>query len=144
MRNEKEMYDLILGIAKSDERIRAVILNGSRANPNAASDVFQDYDIVYIVTEMVSFKSEPAWIDRFGEMMIMQLPDDMDDPPPGDNDSYGYLMQFADGNRIDLTLFPAARLDELGEDSLSVLLLDKDNLQISISSMEYSQLTRIT
>ena len=34
MRSEKEMYDLILGYANADENIRAVILNGSRANPN--------------------------------------------------------------------------------------------------------------
>src|SRR5687767_507179 len=35
MRGEKEMLELILDTASRDERIRAVILNGSRANPNA-------------------------------------------------------------------------------------------------------------
>lgn len=35
MRSEQEMLDLILDTARQDERIRAVILNGSRANPNA-------------------------------------------------------------------------------------------------------------
>jgi aminoglycoside 6-adenylyltransferase len=35
-------------------------------------------------------------------------------------------MQFADGNRIDLTLFPMTMVAELGEDSLTILLLDKD------------------
>jgi aminoglycoside 6-adenylyltransferase len=37
-------------------------------------------------------------------------------------------MQFADGNRIDLTLYPVAKLADLGKDSLSVLLLDKDGI----------------
>jgi aminoglycoside 6-adenylyltransferase len=37
-------------------------------------------------------------------------------------------MQFTDGNRIDLTLFPVAKLNYLENDSLSVLLLDKDAL----------------
>jgi len=32
MRSEKEIYQLILSVAKKDERIRAVVLNGSRAN----------------------------------------------------------------------------------------------------------------
>ena len=32
MRTEKEMYHIILDIAKNDERIRAVYLNGSRTN----------------------------------------------------------------------------------------------------------------
>jgi aminoglycoside 6-adenylyltransferase len=52
---------------------------------------------------------------------------------PEDNihpDCFVYLMQFMDGNRIDLTLFPLDKLNELPPDSLSVLLLDKDNLVI--------------
>lgn len=51
MRNEKEMFDLIIGVAHQDERIRAVYMNGSRTNPNTPKDIFQDYDIVYVVTE---------------------------------------------------------------------------------------------
>src|SRR5258708_38111157 len=42
MRNEEEMITLILNIAKNDERIRAVLLNGSRVNPNIKKDRFQD------------------------------------------------------------------------------------------------------
>ncbi len=128
MRSEQELYDLIVHIARNDDRIRAVILNGSRANPQAPHDVFQDYDVVYIVTEVSSFKHDANWIKRFGELMIMQMPDDMQDPPPGDNTGFAYLMQFTDGNRIDLTLCPLAQLNELEKDSLSVLLLDKDGI----------------
>lgn len=128
MRNEKEMKALILDIASQDDRIRAVILNGSRANPDAPPDFFQDYDIVYVVTEIAPFKNDPDWPKQFGELMIMQRPDDMQAMPPADDAPYAFLMQFADGNRIDLTLFPITRLPELGEDSLSILLLDKDGL----------------
>lgn len=126
MRTEKEMFDLILKTAREDERVRAVILNGSRANPHAPRDIFQDFDIIYVVTEISSFKENPDWIRCFGEMMILQLPDEMDDPHPADNQSYAYLMQFMDGNRIDLTLVDMAKLAEVGNDSLSILLLDKD------------------
>ena len=56
MRSEKEMYDLILGFARADERVRGVILNGSRANPNAPRDKYQDYDIVYVVRDFNSFQ----------------------------------------------------------------------------------------
>ena len=38
MRNEQEMLELIVNTAKNDARIRAVIMNGSRVNPNAPSD----------------------------------------------------------------------------------------------------------
>ena len=128
MRNENEMMELILGVAGNDDRIRAVIMNGSRANPNATPDIFQDYDIVYVVTEITPFRDDPAWLDQFGERMIMQRPDDMSDTLAGDDDPYAFLMQFADGNRIDLTLFPVGEVDEMGEDSLSILLLDKDGI----------------
>lgn len=41
------MYELILGTAQSDERVRAVYMNGSRRNPNIPKDMFQDDDMVY-------------------------------------------------------------------------------------------------
>ena len=55
MRAENEMYDLILKIAKNDSRIKAVYMNGSRTNENVPKDMFQDYDIVYVVEDIRSF-----------------------------------------------------------------------------------------
>ncbi|USK39734.1 aminoglycoside 6-adenylyltransferase [Cytobacillus firmus] len=128
-RTETEMMNLILSTAKNDERVRAVILNGSRANSNLKKDIFQDYDIVYIVREMESFTCDHSWVDVFGEQVMMQMPEEKVLPPADGNGRFPYLMQFVDGNRIDLTLIPAERIDELLEpDSLSVLLLDKDGL----------------
>ncbi|KJR46257.1 hypothetical protein UF75_3343 [Desulfosporosinus sp. I2] len=49
------MFDSILNIAHKDERIHAVLLSGSRINLNAIKDIFQDYDIVYVVKETKSF-----------------------------------------------------------------------------------------
>jgi aminoglycoside 6-adenylyltransferase len=126
MRSEAEMLELIISTARNDERIRAVIMNGSRANPNAPHDFFQDYDIIYVVTDVTSVKVDSGWIKCFGELMILQTPDDMGDPEPTKGYGYAYLMQFADGNRIDLTLYPVDKLGELEKDSLSILLLDKD------------------
>jgi aminoglycoside 6-adenylyltransferase len=128
MRSQQEMLDLIVNTARRDERIRAVIMNGSRANPNARRDAFQDYDIVYLVSDVASFTMDHSWVDCFGERMIMQMPETMQDPPPENSGCFAYLMQFADGNRIDLTLFPIAMLAEMEDDSLSLLLLDKDGL----------------
>ena len=128
MRSQQQMFDLILSTARQDKRVRAVILNGSRANPDAPPDPFQDYDIVYLVTDVASFKADPGWIERFGERVILQTPDDMGDEPAGVDESYAYLVLLANGNRIDLTLFPLAKLHELPKDSLSLLLLDKDGV----------------
>lgn len=49
MRSEKEMLSLIEEIVLEDENIRAAYLEGSRVNPNVTKDLFQDYDVVYIV-----------------------------------------------------------------------------------------------
>ena len=123
------MLELIVGAAQADDRVRAVILNGSRANPNAPRDLFQDFDIVYIVTDVAPFKDGGRWVtQRFGDVIIRQTPDDMGQPASDGRGAYAYLMLLADGNRIDLTLYPLARLADLPPDSLSVLLLDKDGL----------------
>jgi aminoglycoside 6-adenylyltransferase len=128
VRSAQEILELIVGMAESDDRIRAVIMNGSRANPNARPDIFQDFDIVYVVTDVHSFVNDPTWIGRFGELMILQMPEAMEDPPAEGDGRFAYLMLFTDGNRIDLTLFPIARLPELKRESLSLLLLDKDGI----------------
>ena len=40
MRSEEEMMNLILQVAKDDERVRAVYLNGSRTNPKCTEGSF--------------------------------------------------------------------------------------------------------
>jgi aminoglycoside 6-adenylyltransferase len=128
MRSEQEMLEVIVNTAKNDDRILAAMINGSRVNPNAPRDIFQDFDIAYFVTDIDSFTKDHSWIKRFGELMILQMPEAMEDPPPMNDGHFAYLMQFTDGNRIDLTLFPLAKLHEFERESLSSMLLDKDNL----------------
>lgn len=132
MRSEKEMYDIILDTAKKDDRILAVYMNGSRANPNAKKDMFQDFDIVYVVKETESFIRDEGWTTRiFGETIVSQEPDKLDNMNGANIDfsrGYTYLMQFTDGNRIDLHLQTLEELkDEYGNDKLTVVLLDKNN-----------------
>jgi len=120
-----------LKVAEKDDRIRAVYMNGSRANPRVKKDIFQDYDIVYVVTETDSFIKNEGWIGVFGEPIIFQEPDKLD-KLQGRNvhfeNSYTYLMQFTDGNRIDLHIETAeTMLKGYGNDKLTVPLLDKDN-----------------
>ncbi len=134
MRTEQEMMDLILGIAREDERIRAVYMNGSRTNPNAPRDIFQDYDIVYVVEETESFIADKEWPGRFGEVLFMQYPDEHPVYPSDKEHSYGWLMIFTDGNRLDLTVKTIAHAKEnVLEDSLCKILLDKDGILPEIS-----------
>jgi len=136
MRTSDEIQKLITDIAISDDRIRAVILNGSRANANVVPDRYQDFDILYIVTEIESFTSDHSWTHIFGDITIRQLPDEMDvgkEPGAPENFGFAYLMLFKDGNRIDLTLFPKNKMESnFHRDSLTVVWLDKDNIFANI------------
>ena len=129
MRTEKEMYNLILTIASADENIRTVCMNGSRTNPNVPKDIFQDYDVVYVVKDTAPYIEDKRWIDQFGERLYMQYPDEHPDFPSDKENFYGWLMQFADGNRIDLHVESVLHAKEhIRDDRLCKVLLDKDNL----------------
>ena len=97
MRTDTEMMNLILQIADTLE-VEAIALSGSRTNPQASKDEFQDYDVVYIVDDLKDLLSDLSWLGQFGMRLIEQ------------HNVLGhrhlYLMLFEDGNRIDLTLCP--------------------------------------
>lgn len=129
MRTEDEMYELILNIAKQDEGIRAVYMNGSRTNQNVPRDIFQDYDVVYVVTDTKPYRESKTWINQFGERLYMQYPDEHPDYSSDKENFYGWLMQFRDGNRIDLHVESISHAKEnILNDKLCKILLDKDNL----------------
>lgn len=130
MRTEQEMYGLIVGTAKADDRVRAVYMNGSRTNPNVPRDIFQDYDVVYVVTENKPFYEDKNWLKVFGERLYTQCPDELDKSVGMDanfDERYAWLMQLADGNRIDLTVRPV-RCSGVTDDKLCKILLDKDGI----------------
>ncbi len=124
MRATEEMLELILNIAMEDDNIRAVLMSGSRANPNCPKDRYQDFDVVYFVKDVAPFWDNMAWMEeKFGKPSLVQRPESMQLIPPDNNGNYVYLMVFPDGNRIDLTITASAYEDD-GEPA--VLLLDKD------------------
>ena len=103
MRTDTEMMNLILQIADTLE-VEAIALSGSRTNPRAPKDEFQDYDVVYIVDDLEDLISDLSWLDQYGNRLIEQ------------HNVLGhrrlYLMFFEDGNRVDLTLCPKEYIQE--------------------------------
>ena len=63
MRSEEEMMNLILQVAKDDD---------------APKDCFQDYDVVYVVTDTKPYYEKHDWINHFGTVLYMQMPEYMD------------------------------------------------------------------
>ena len=129
MRAETEIKNLIVDFGTKDDRVRAILLNGSRANPNAKQDKFQDFDIVFLVRQIRSFTNDHLWTGILGKKLIWQLPDAMRFITQGESVGFGYLMLFDDGVRIDLTLFPLEKYEtNFKLDSLTTVWLDKDSL----------------
>ena len=102
-RSEAQMLRLISQTAKTLQ-VEAVAMSGSRTNPKAPKDEFQDYDVVYVVDDLDNLTSDLSWLDQFGTRIIEQ------------HNVLGnrrlYLMLFEDGNRIDLTLCPTEYIQE--------------------------------
>lgn len=123
------MKNKILTFAENDKRVRAVHLNGSRANPNVKPDKYQDYDIVFIVKDFNSFLEDRSWMNYFGDILLQQIPDEMEfGNTEREKAGFTFLTIFEDGNRIDLTLFPQEKFaTHYIKDSLTIAWLDKDN-----------------
>ena len=128
MRTSDEMISLILSVAEKDDRIRAVGMGGSRANPECPPDAFQDFDITYFVDDVSPFWDNDRWIkENFGTPSLMQKPESMHLISPDDNGTFVYLMLFSDGNRIDLCIKDVDfELFEFESEPM-IVLLDKDS-----------------
>lgn len=126
MRTEAEMISLIKDIAFKEENIRAAYIEGSRTNPNAPKDIFQDYDIVYIVTTTKPFREDKEWINNFGKILYMHYPEDNVYYPSDVENCYGWQIQFADGNRMDLHV--CTKENALANLELYQILVDKDGI----------------
>ncbi len=132
MRAESEMYDIIIRTAESDDRVLAVYLKGSRANPNAHKDICQDFDIMYVVKETESFRTDLSWMEPFGKVILKQEQDDafgygerfkIQDHY---DETYSRLLLFEDGNRIDIGVETLEAVQKgSNRNKLFVPLLDK-------------------
>lgn len=125
MRTETEMFDVILQTAKVLQ-VDAVAMSGSRTNPKAPKDEFQDYDVVYIVEDLDGLIADLSWLDQFGKRIIEQ--------EVSLGHRHLYLMLFEDGNRIDLTLCPKEHIQEwVDSEAGFTVLVDENSLFESYS-----------
>jgi len=120
MRAETERLDIILKTAETLQ-VKAVAMSGSRTNPKAPKDEFQDYDVVYVVDDLDNLTSNLSWLDHFGKRIIEQ------EVRLGHRRLF--LMLFEDGNRIDLTLCPKEHIQEwVDSEAVFTFLEDSEHL----------------
>ncbi len=126
--------DFVLEFAREDDRIRVVVINGSRVDSSAIFDFLSDFDLIFFVKDIRSFTSDESWVERtFGPILIMQTPDDWFSHPYDfeGNEPFAYLTRLENGLRFDLTLIDVENIPaSFHEDDLEpgVVLLKKDDM----------------
>lgn len=60
-----EMNATIHDFANAREDIHAVLLTGSRNNPNVTADAYQDYDLVVFADSPENYLEDSRWMDTF-------------------------------------------------------------------------------
>ena len=127
--NIDELYAALLAYAEENPDIRAVTMEGSRADPDALHDKYSDIDMRFYVTDVRKFTGNRDWIRRFGDPVILQCAEDcLTDYDYTSRDPYIFLMQFADESRVDLGIIDVQEIEgEADFDEPRRVLLNKDN-----------------
>lgn len=118
--NASQVLDRIVGWARDNDLIRAVILEGSRANPSSVVDAFSDYDVAFVVSDRTPFVQSDAWQAWYGERMVSW----------GDNvadagiERTMRLVLYADGTRIDYCIWTPEALTTIKERGRLPAILD--------------------
>jgi aminoglycoside 6-adenylyltransferase len=121
--------------ATAHSPIRAVLLTSTRAIPNAPIDTLSDYDVILVVQDIHPFVADRTWLNDFGDVLVVYWDSIHPDPVFG-IDQCSNVTQYADGLKIDFTLWPitlfqqivAASVLDAELDAGYRVLLDKDHL----------------
>lgn len=134
----EEMFDLIIETAEEDDRIRAVTMEGSKVNPGSVHDKYSDFDMTFYVTDIREFTSDKDYMKRFGEILIMQMPEDFYNHPYDykSREPFTYLTQYKDGNRIDLTFIDISDIEVIN-------LFFKEPRKVLINKDSFKELSDI-
>lgn len=140
---EKEVIERLVHWAEKHTLVRAMLLTSSRANPNAPVDVFSDYDVIVVVTDVRPFLEDESWLEDFGKVLVVYR-----DPVHLEYgiEKFARITQYDDGTKIDFTVYPVELLRRVVEDpelpeDLDVgytVLLDKDHLTDRLKPPTYT------
>jgi len=127
------VLERLVGWAAERDAVRAVLLTSTRANPDAPTDPFSDYDVILAVTDVRRFFEDRSWLSDFGPVLVVYR-----DPirPRGGGESFAYITQYENGLKIDFSLWSVGVLRRIAKDGelpndLDVgyaVLVDKDGL----------------
>lgn len=144
-RNDDDVVRRLVGWADRQAAVRAMLLTSTRAIPHAAVDAFSDYDVILVMRDIQPYVANRDWLDDFGEVLVAYWDPLETDPETGIAHS-GNVVQYADGLKIDFTLWPVAWLERIAHapvlpvelDAGYRVLADKDRLTASLRAPTYA------
>ena len=125
MRDRLKVLDEILDFAKNNDNIRAVVLQGSLANPINRVDELSDLDPLFYVKDVKEFIEHDEWINKFG-VIISRVYEDW--KLADDSQFYIKMVIYEDGLKVDFGIAPIEAIKIIDNLMLYKVLLDKDNL----------------
>ncbi len=144
MHDPDEVRRRLIDWAAARPDVRAMLLTSTRARPDAAPDRFSDYDVILVVEDIAPYVADRRWIADFGEVLVTYW--DPVYPAPGYGiDKIGNVIQYADGLKIDFTLWPVELMQQIAAapellpqlDAGYAVLLDKDGLTSNLQAPTY-------
>ena len=141
---QDEVFEKLIQWAEQKSSIRAMLLTSTRAVPGATVDFLSDYDVILIVEDIHPFYENRSWLEDFGEVLVVYWDPIFPDPKYG-NEKTANVTQYADGLKIDFTLWPVELLHKIARapaleaelDAGYRVLLDKDNLTAGMKPPTY-------
>jgi aminoglycoside 6-adenylyltransferase len=138
------VLDQIITWATAHPSIRAVLLTSTRSVPGAPVDQLSDYDVILVVEDVQPWATERDWLADFGEVLVVYWDPIHPDPDFG-IDICGNVTQYADGLKLDFTLWPTALLQAIVAspvlpaelDAGYRVLFDKDGLAAQLPPPTY-------
>jgi aminoglycoside 6-adenylyltransferase len=120
-----DVLERITRWARGNDLVRAVVLGGSRADPNADIDDLSDYDIELYVSDRMPFEHDDVWLEPFGPILVRW--------PATPRSTFDEawitrLVLFHDGVRIDFQITENRSVDPDTHRNGYRVLVDKDGL----------------
>jgi aminoglycoside 6-adenylyltransferase len=138
VRNQEQVLTEIKAWVFENQHVRGAILTSSRANPNATTDLFSDYDVELVVTERKEFLIHEQWLSSFGEILISY---------GEDNEEFSMrLVLYKDYARIDFKVYEPVYLERYTQESRLPehwdlgyrILSDKDGTLAAFAAPSYA------
>ena len=109
---QDQVIDRLIQWAEQRDTIRAMLLTSTRAVLGASVDEFSDYDVILIAEDIQPYFEHRGWLEDFGEVLVVYW-DPVYTDPDHDIQKTANVTQYADGLKIDFTLWPVELLHKI-------------------------------